>query len=639
MTAAPPFRAHTLAPAQLLAEAEAALIASLSGDAVPMTLLLHRLQHLDEGHPLGQIIATFRLSPPEAMVLLALASANLCPEAAAHLGRAGADGQGVPLWLILRLIPDAGPLIADGVLTRFALITCAPGIGLSRRLSLSQCMTARTAGADPVDEPLLAPRLTPLTAPEGIRALDPAPHLAPRGPDALPPVLLLPPPGDPMPLVAGLAALGLHARLMRAADLPETPEARAELAALWSREAALDSLALILDAPAPHAPGLAAFLERVVGHVAVMGCQSLPAMRRLTLRLPDSDGPPDLLAPWLAALGPLRAARLGPGLSRIADAIRLPPREIAALATRIIPELDRKPPAPALNLLWHQAARALPDPGLPGVTLREPQSGWGNIILSERSESALRRLADQIESAPQVFDTWGFSSRTGLRGRGMSVLICGPSGTGKTLAAEVLAHALDLRMLVIDIGRILSKYIGETAQHLADAFAFAENSGAMIVLNEGDGLLGQRGAVGRASDRQSNAEIGDLLQRFEEFSGVSVVTTNLRSAIDPAFLRRFRAILDFAPPAQPERLRLWQGAFPKDAPLAVDAKNWEMLAALDLTGAAIHGIALNAAFRAAAAERAITPADIGAELAAELRKSGQPLPALDWIIPDGGGAA
>ncbi|MFN3615102.1 MAG: AAA family ATPase, partial [Rubrimonas sp.] len=168
----------------------------------------------------------------------------------------------------------------------------------------------------------------------------------------------------------------------------------------------------------------------------------------------------------------------------------------------------------------------------------------------------------------------------------------------------------------------------ETAKNVAAAFDAAERAGAVMVWNEGDAVWGARGTVGAASDRHLNAEVGDLLQRIESFRGVSIVTTNMRHAIDPAFLRRFRAVIDFPAPGEPERLRLWMRAFPPDAPVA--PVNWRALAAAPLTGGMIRNIALDAAFRAADAGGQVTPDLIAAALTDEMRKQGLPPLNVDW---------
>jgi SpoVK/Ycf46/Vps4 family AAA+-type ATPase len=267
-----------------------------------------------------------------------------------------------------------------------------------------------------------------------------------------------------------------------------------------------------------------------------------------------------------------------------------------------------------------------------GVTVLEPAYGWDDLVLPPSTEAALRRIELHVRHATRVFDDWGFAAKMGgrgsWRGRGVAALFAGPSGTGKTMAAEVLAAALDLQVLSIDLSQVISKFVGETSKNIAAVFEQAERSGAVMVWNEGDAIWGARGTVGTATDRHVNAEVGDLLQRLEEFSGFTVVTTNLRHAIDPAFLRRFRFVVDFPLPSEVERRQLWTRAFPSETP--VEQLSFDALASVPLTGGSIRNVALGAAFLAAGEDRPVARGMIEAELAEELRKQNQPVPHLEW---------
>ena len=305
------------------------------------------------------------------------------------------------------------------------------------------------------------------------------------------------------------------------------------------------------------------------------------------------------------------------------------------MVAKAAPAIDREDrPGIGAARLWHLAARAYVPVALPGVTIAEPGYGWDDIVLPPGLDAGLKRIESHVRHAALVFDGWGFERAMGGRGRGVAAMFAGPSGTGKTMAAEVLAKSLDLRVMTIDLSQLISKYIGETSKHIAAAFDAAERTGAVMVWNEGDAIWGARGDVGHATDRLVNAEVGDLLQRIEAFRGFTVVTTNLRHAIDPAFLRRFRFMLDFPLPGERERVRLWDRAFPPGAPL--QPVDWRALAGVALSGGAIRGVALGAAFAAAEGGGDITPALIERELAEELRKHGQPMPRIDWGEPPAG---
>jgi SpoVK/Ycf46/Vps4 family AAA+-type ATPase len=179
-------------------------------------------------------------------------------------------------------------------------------------------------------------------------------------------------------------------------------------------------------------------------------------------------------------------------------------------------------------------------------------------------------------------------------------MFAGESGTGKTMAAEVLANALRLDLYRIDLSAVVSKYIGETEKNLRQLFDTAEAGGAILFFDEADSLFGKRTEAKDAHDRYANIEINYLLQRMESYRGLAILATNMKGAIDKAFLRRLRFIVNFSYPGADERLRIWQRALPPETPR--EALDFPRLAAFDLSGGNIHSIALNAAFAAAAAD-------------------------------------
>jgi SpoVK/Ycf46/Vps4 family AAA+-type ATPase len=202
-----------------------------------------------------------------------------------------------------------------------------------------------------------------------------------------------------------------------------------------------------------------------------------------------------------------------------------------------------------------------------------------------------------------VYEHWGFGARL-TRGRGVTALFAGPSGTGKTMAAEVLASELHLDLHRIDLAGVVNKYIGETEKNLRRVFDAAEAGGAILFFDEADALFGRRSEVRDSHDRFANIEIDYLLQRMESYSGLAVLATNRRTALDRAFLRRLRFLLDFPFPATDDRLRIWQKVLPVAAPL--DGIDYAALARLELAGGSIQNIAVNAAFLAAGASTPLT---------------------------------
>ena len=228
----------------------------------------------------------------------------------------------------------------------------------------------------------------------------------------------------------------------------------------------------------------------------------------------------------------------------------------------------------------------------------EPKSTWNDIVLQPDRVTQLRDICKEAEYRDLVQQKWGFADKLSL-GKGLNVLFSGSPGTGKTMAAEVIAHHLQLDLYKIDLSQIVSKYIGETEKNLNRIFTAATNSNAILLFDEADALFGKRSEVQDARDRYANIEVGYLLQKMEEYEGIAILTTNLRSNMDEAFERRLRFIIEFPLPSASNRLLIWQGIFPKNAPCHPNL-DLELLAEnLEITGANIRNIALTAAFLAA----------------------------------------
>jgi SpoVK/Ycf46/Vps4 family AAA+-type ATPase len=209
------------------------------------------------------------------------------------------------------------------------------------------------------------------------------------------------------------------------------------------------------------------------------------------------------------------------------------------------------------------------------------------------------------------------------RGLGISALFAGESGTGKTMAAEVIANELDLALYRIDLSAVVSKYIGETEKNLRRLFDAAEQGGAILFFDEADALFGKRSEVKDSHDRYANIEINYLLQRMEAFSGLAILATNMKSALDSAFMRRLRFIVNFPYPGPAERRRMWERALAPAVPH--EALDYERLSRLGLSGGNIHSIALNASFMAAARGGTLTQATLMSAVRAEMRKLDKPI--------------
>ena len=291
---------------------------------------------------------------------------------------------------------------------------------------------------------------------------------------------------------------------------------------------------------------------------------------------------------------------------------RLTPAEItrgAATPPGLEPELKRRGRRPDNALLT-----SLPCPYV-----------WDDLVLPAEVISQLRAFETQVRLRWTVYEEWGFARLTHL-GHGISALFGGPSGTGKTMAAQVLARSLGIDLLRVDLAGVVNKYVGETEKKLREVFDACEDSGALLFFDEADALFGTRTQVKDAHDRFANIEIDYLLQRIERFDGVAILATNRRQDLDTAFVRRLRFVIEFLAPKPEERLALWQRALLPTAPngeTILDEIDWRYLSErLNMTGAEIKGTALGAAFMARAEGTRIGMRHVLAAAQREMAKQG-----------------
>jgi SpoVK/Ycf46/Vps4 family AAA+-type ATPase len=298
---------------------------------------------------------------------------------------------------------------------------------------------------------------------------------------------------------------------------------------------------------------------------------------------------------WHTALGE-HAPRLNGQVDAITGQFDLAIPAIQAASIEAIGRLRSAPDSDVGDLVW-QACRIQARPGLDNLAQRlDPGATWDDLILPEPQCELLRELAAQVRQRHVVYQRWGFGEAV-RRGLGISALFAGPSGTGKTMAAEVLANELQLDLYRIDLSAVVSKYIGETEKNLRRVFDAAESGGAILLFDEADALFGKRSEVKDSHDRYANIEVGYLLQRMEAYSGLAILTTNLKGALDTAFMRRLRFVVHFPFPDVEQRAALWRRAFPSRAP--TDELDVDKLARLTVSGGNIRSIVLNAAFLAA----------------------------------------
>jgi DNA polymerase III delta prime subunit len=252
------------------------------------------------------------------------------------------------------------------------------------------------------------------------------------------------------------------------------------------------------------------------------------------------------------------------------------------------------------------AARAQSGQDVVGLARKiEPVYSWDDIVLPADQVAQLQELCNQAKYRPKVYQDWGFGARLS-RGKGLNVLFSGLPGTGKTMAAEVIAQELQLDLYQIDLSQIVSKYIGETEKNLDRIFTAAASANAILLFDEADALFGKRSDVQDAHDRYANIEVGYLLQKMEEYEGIAILTTNLRSSIDDAFVRRLRFIIDFPLPNERDRKIIWERILPDAIPRHADIDLNLLARQHKISGANIRNIVLAAAFLAASDGNVVT---------------------------------
>ncbi|RME79440.1 MAG: ATP-binding protein [Chloroflexi bacterium] len=280
------------------------------------------------------------------------------------------------------------------------------------------------------------------------------------------------------------------------------------------------------------------------------------------------------------------------------------------------------------------AARSHSNPNLSTLARKiRPRYSWSDIILPPDSLAVLREIVSCVQQRPVVLDEWGVGRKL-VASRGVTVLFVGEPGTGKTMAAEVIAAELGLDLYKIDLSGVVSKYIGETEKNLERIFNEAQTSNAILFFDEADAIFGKRSEVKDAHDRYANIEVSYLLQRMEAYDGVTILATNLRANLDEAFTRRLQFVVDFPFPDETYRLKIWQTLFPPETPRA-DNLDLPLLARrFKLAGGNIRNVIVSAAYLAAADGRQVTMAHLLHGLRRELQKMGRLVDEADLRLED-----
>jgi hypothetical protein len=559
---------------------------------------------------LERLCEAFRLSPFERRLLLWCAGAELDAGFAAALAEAQRDPARpfATFGLALAALPGAhwSALSPAAALRYWRLVEPGEGASVTQApLRVDERILHYLTGVSQLDERLLG-YLHPLPPPQEdlpsqkqlVGRLGRIWSRAARLEDGLPAVQLCGPDAAARRAVAGLAcaALGVAVFEMPARLLPQDPHEGETFLRLWEREALLGGSVLLLDwedveAASAAAAALNLFLENTHSALLLSGRSRWPATGRRALVALDVPAPTlaEQRSLWQSGLG-VSAARLDGDLDRLLTHFNLDAPAIRAVCASIDPQ------EATFDRLW-EACREQSHPRLDDLGQRIFSSaGWDDLVLPPLQSGQLRQVAAAVRQRARVYQDWGFAERS-ARGLGISALFSGPSGTGKTLAAEVLANELRLDLYRIDLSQVVSKYIGETEKNLRRVFEAAESGGAILFFDEADALFGKRSEVKDSHDRYANIEVSYLLQRMEAYRGLAILTSNLPEAIDPAFLRRLRFIVNFPFPGPAQRAEIWRRIFPTLTPL--EGLDFDQLSRWDISGGSIHNIALQAAFLAA----------------------------------------
>ncbi|NMF62512.1 ATP-binding protein (plasmid) [Brasilonema octagenarum UFV-E1] len=402
--------------------------------------------------------------------------------------------------------------------------------------------------------------------------------------------------------------LGLQLNTISAQVVPVIPNELDNFIRLWNREILLNASALLINcdeldtSDVARLRAIAHLIERLNGVLMITSRERMTVKQRPTVSF-DIHKPTleEQGAVWREALSDL-VPQLNGSVNTLVNQFNLNTVSIQAACAEVAGHLSQKPENDINNILW-DVCRIQARPRLDELAQRiEPAAGWEDLVLPPLQKQILHEVAAHVRQRSTVYESWGFGGKS-ARGLGITALFAGASGTGKTLAAEVLANELRLDLYRIDLSSVISKYIGETEKNLRQVFDTAEEGGVILLFDEADALFGKRSEVKDSRDRHANIEVSYLLQRMEAYPGLAVLTTNLKSSIDTAFLRRIRFVLQFPFPDAIQRAEIWRRVFPTSTPTqGLDAMK---LAKLNVAGGNIRNIALNAAFLAADARESV----------------------------------
>ncbi len=541
--------------------------------------------------PLEQLCTTFRLSPFERDILLLCVGMELDPDFELICAEAQSNSERAypTLGLALRALPAPHTSVfkSDSPLRYWQLIELGEGKALtSCPIRLDNSILCYLLGDSYQDEKLASLVKTIQVEDAKNSTTLPGSHqdLAQQlvavwsgAGNSAPIVQLCGSEVEAKRAIATVACLnaGCNLGIVEVLALPTEHNSLYQLLQRWERQALLTNSVLLLEcdevsaADTVRAHVIAQVIRSINSRLIISTQERIRPQSRpvITLDIPQLTYN-EQLAIWQSHLGPV-AAKLNGQVETLASQFNLNTTAIAAACLtvnhqEISNSIDSSEEVRS-DQLW-DACRTMARPRLDDLVQRIDSSAtWDDLVLPAQHKNTLRELVAHVRYRAQVYLEWGFAGQ-GSRGLGTSALFAGASGTGKTMAAEVIAKELRLDLYRIDLSTVVSKYIGETEKNLRRIFDAAEAGGAILLFDEADALFGKRSEVKDSHDRHANIEVSYLLQRMEAYQGLAVLTTNLKSSLDPAFLRRLRFVVSFPFPNAQWRTEIWRRIFPKQTP-------------------------------------------------------------------------
>lgn len=603
---------------------------------------------------LEKLCRCFQLSPFERAIVLLCAGMELGSAWGTLCAAAGPPHQPVPTFELAQHVlsaPHWSAFLPHSPLRRWQLIELGPSNGLlASPLRLSERILHELIGFPGLDD-RLSPLVTPSSPADPLvpshqqiaiqmtTAWQSSSHRQPR------PLIQLCG-GDRTSLRAVAAAacqtLGWNLYVLAGKALPTNPSELQQFMRLWERENTIAQVALLLDweTVSQGEPNRLAGIELLIDTLSsplILLNRDRRSFNSRPLITYDVRTPTrqEQIQLWHHYLQPQRNI-LGGFVPKLAGQFDLSSHQIQSASLqaggeRGSWEQEKGEREDFCDALWGACrvqARPQLDDLAQRLTLRE---GWDDLVLPEREKTRLQEIVAHVRQRSRVYDDWGFGQKSS-RGLGISALFAGTSGTGKTMAAGVLGQTLQLDVYRIDLSSLVSKYIGETEKNLRRVFDAAETGGVILLFDEADALFGKRSDVKDSHDRYANMEVSYLLQRMEAYRGLAILTTNMKDAIDAAFMRRIRFVITFPFPDYAQRLAIWQRIFPTTVP--TQDLDYRQLAKLSVAGGNIRNIALTAAFLAADAEQPVTMAHLLRSAQSEYSKLERPLPPTEvkgWV--------